>query len=272
MSRVVVIGDIGGHASQLRWVLQACGAAEAVPPGTVIVQVGDLIDRGPASAEVLDIVDRYVSTQPERWVQLVGNHEAQYLHYRNQFWPEQLGEAQAAILRRWWGTQRMHVAAAVRDAQGDEYLITHAGLTVGCWQELEEPMTATTASMHLNMRPQDLLWRGALPDVSHAPGPLWAESGRELHEPWMEFYSGGGFVPFGQIHGHSAIVSYGDHSWRASEKVRQRACADWRARQFRVRIGGRQFIGVDPKHGKAGAPQWQPLILEEAEVIAAAIA
>jgi hypothetical protein len=263
-ARVVVIGDIGGHASQLRWVLKACGATEAVPPGTIIIQVGDLIDRGPDSAEVLDIVDRYVSTQPDRWVQLLGNHEAQYLHYRRQFWHEQLGETQQAILRRWWHNEHMHVAAAVRDAQGDEYLITHAGLTLGCWQELDEPMTAATAAMLLNLRPDELLWRTS--------GPLWAESGMELHEPWMEFYSGGGFVPFGQIHGHSAIVGYGDHSWHASERVRQRACADWRARHFRVRIGGRQFVGIDPKHGKTGATQWQPLIFEEAEVIAAAIA
>jgi hypothetical protein len=271
-ARVVVIGDIGGHASQLRWVLEACGATEAVPPGTTIIQVGDLIDRGPASAEVLDIVDRYVSTQPDRWVQLVGNHEAQYLHYRSQFWQERLGETQQAILRRWWHNEQMRVAAAVRDAQGDEYLITHAGLTRGCWQDLEEPMTASTASMRLNQRPDELLWRGPFIDPQDAAGPLWAESGWELHEPWMEYCSGGGFVPFGQIHGHSAIVGYGDHSWRASEKVRQRACADWRARHFRVRIGGRQFIGIDPKHGKSGAAQWQPLIFEEAEVIAASIA
>ncbi|WP_203910658.1 metallophosphoesterase, partial [Rhizocola hellebori] len=127
MSRVVVIGDIGGHASQLHWVLRAYGATGTVPPGTVIVQVGDLIDRGPASAEVLELVDHFVNTQPAQWVQLVGNHEAQYLHPRSQFWPEQLGEAQAAILRRWWHNHQMHVAAAVRDAQGDEYLVTHAG-------------------------------------------------------------------------------------------------------------------------------------------------
>jgi hypothetical protein len=33
-----------------------------------------------------------------------------------------------------------------------------------------------------------------------------------------------------------------------------------------VRIGGRTFTGVDPKHGRTGAQRWQPLVLESAQV------
>lgn len=60
-------------------------------------------------------------------------------------------------------------------------------------------------------------------------------------------------VPFSQIHGHSTIVSYTDRTWRAPGRVRQRSTVDWDARQFRVRIGGRTFIGVGPRHGRAGS-------------------
>jgi hypothetical protein len=45
----------------------------------------------------------------------------------------------------------------------------------------------------------------------YLPG-LWAEAGWELHEPWLEYHARGGFVPFGQIHGHSAIVRYADQT------------------------------------------------------------
>jgi hypothetical protein len=45
---------------------------------------------------------------------------------------------------------------------------------------------------------------------------------------------------------------------------------DWDTRQVRMRIGGRVFIGVDPKHGEHGAATWQPLILDDAMVITAA--
>lgn len=47
-----------------------------------------------------------------------------------------------------------------------------------------------------------------------------------------------------------------------SGKVRQRASVDWQARHTRVRIGGRQFVGIDPKLGKTGAAQWSPPILD----------
>jgi hypothetical protein len=37
-----------------------------------------------------------------------------------------------------------------------------------------------------------------------------------------------------------------------------------------VRIGGRTFTGVDPKHGRGGAAQWRPLVLADAEVLVGA--
>ena len=35
-----------------------------------------------------------------------------------------------------------------------------------------------------------------------------------------------------------------------------------------TRIGTERFFAVDPKHGRAGAPQWSPLVLGDAELIA----
>jgi hypothetical protein len=61
-------------------------------------------------------------------------------------------------------------------------------------------------------------------------------------------------------------VAYTNQSFRCPERVRLRASVDWPARHVRVRVGGRQFIGIDPKHGRRGAPQWTPLVFEDAAV------
>jgi hypothetical protein len=271
MARLVLIGDVGGHPEQLRGALAGVGAdGELRLPGDVtVVQVGDLVDRGPDSAGALRLVRSIVELQPDRWIQLVGNHESQYLPGGRPFWPEPLAEPDARLLADWWARGVMRVAAAVRTADGADLLVTHAGLTVECWRQLGEPMTAAAAARSLNDRPE-LIWRGDGIGVDRSAGPLWAESGWELHEPWLEYHNRGGLVPFGQVHGHSSLVRYVDQTWRCPGRVRQRVRVDWSARRFEVRIGGRTFTGIDPKHGRHGAPAWQPLVLTGATLLAPA--
>lgn len=263
MSRLAVIGDVGGHPDQLRWALDWLGADDGrLPPDLVVVQVGDLVDRGPDSRGVLDVVARLLDEHPRQWIQLVGNHEAQYLPGGSPFWPEPLAEAEVARLRHWWTNGNLRVAEAVRTADGDELLVTHAGLTLAAWQQLGEPMSAAMTAELLNERPE-LIWHAGDHARDDRAGPLWAESGAALHEPWMGYH---GIVPFGQIHGHSALVRFADQRWRCTGRVRQRASVDWHARHVRVRVGGRLFIGVDPKHGRVGAANWQPLVLDNAAI------
>lgn len=269
MAKVAVIGDVGGHLDQLRWALVQIGARDEppfLPDDVTVVQVGDLVDRGPDSMGVLRLVQQVQQRQPGQWVQLVGNHEAQYLPGGTVFWTDPLASAGIDVLTSWWETGTMNVAAAVATAGGDEYLITHAGLTVGCWQDIGEPMTASSAAWQLNERPAGI-WRGGEMAVDRMAGPMWAEAGWELHEPWLEYHGAGGLVPFGQIHGHSAVVRYSDQTWQAPGRVRQRATVDWAARQVRVRVGGRVFVGVDPKHGRHGALSWRSLVLNDATVL-----
>jgi hypothetical protein len=259
MGRLAVIGDVGGHAEQLRWALDWLGATDGrLPPDLVVVQVGDLVDRGPDSLGVLDIVARLLAEQPRQWIQLAGNHEAQYLPGGTPFWRDRLADTGIVRLRDWWANDHLRVAAAIRTSAGDEFLLTHAGLTVPSWRELTEPMSAVTAADLLNQRP-NLIWRTGAHGRDDEAGPLWAESGAALHEPWMGY---DGIVPFGQIHGHSTVVHFAHQRWRCTGRVRQRSSVDWDARHVRVRAGGRAFIGVDPGHGKNGAAHWQPLVLE----------
>lgn len=261
MGRLAIIGDVGGHPDQLSQALRSLGAVDGLlPPDLVVIQVGDLVDRGPDSLGVLDIVARLLDEQPEQWIQLTGNHEAQYLHEDTVFWREPLAAEGVARLRGWWADGRLRVAAAVRTADGDELLVTHAGLTLASWRRLGEPWSAAEAADSLNERPP-LIWQDGEHGRDEQAGPLWAESGAALHEPWMGYP---GVVPFGQVHGHSSIVSFADQRWRCTGRIRNRASVDWQARHVRVRVGGRLLIGVDPRHGRTGAAGWRPLVLDGA--------
>ncbi|MGC5033839.1 metallophosphoesterase [Micromonospora sp. DT229] len=250
MTKIVIIGDVGGCADQLS---QAVASAQ-VDPDTVVIQVGDLIDRGPDSSGVLAIVRQQLE-DPQRWIQLIGNHESQYLG-AELFWPQRLPDEDAALLKSWWLRDRLRVAVAVRTAEGEELLITHAGLTVDAWRRLGAPVTAATTADLLNTWPEDIL--------RHERGPLWAEAGPDLYDSWLHAADP---PPFGQVHGHSTIVDFRRRTWRCGERVRQRAVVDWEARHTYTRISRIRFIGVDPQHGRDGAPQWSPLVFDDATVL-----
>jgi hypothetical protein len=252
MTTIVIIGDVGGCVEQLA----KAAAAVTEDPDTVVVQVGDLVDRGPDSSGVLALVRQQLEAPTRRWIQLIGNHESQYLG-GDAFWPEQLGQHDAALLRTWWMKEWMRVAAALRTADGQEFLVTHAGLTVQSWRELGEPVTAATAADLLNTRPEELLW--------HDRGPLWAEAGPDVYQSWLHAKEP---TPFGQIHGHSTIVNYQHRTWLCGERVRQRSTVDWTARHTVTQVGTSRFIGIDPKHGREGAPCWSPLVMHDATLLA----
>ena len=73
--RVYAIGDVHGCLAELDRVLDAIEADEATraPARTTMIFVGDLVDRGPASAQVVERVRTLAQTRPVRC--LLGNHE-----------------------------------------------------------------------------------------------------------------------------------------------------------------------------------------------------
>jgi hypothetical protein len=248
MPRIVLIGDVGGFPEEL--------ARAAGDPGATVIQVGDLVDRGPDSSGALAFVKERLDREPRGWIQLVGNHEWQYLDGQP-FWPERLDDADAKLLQQWWLTERIRVAAAVRTADGEEFLVTHAGLTLPAWKAIGEPVTAATAADLLNTRPERVL--------RSYKGPFWASAGNELYESWLDFAT---TMPFSQIHGHDAVVDYRRKEWRCVERVRQRSTVDWAARHTFTQVSGGRFIGIDPKHGRTGAPEWAPLVFPDATLLA----
>lgn len=85
-SRIVAVGDVHGGLAEFKEILVEAGVVEAtgawVGGETVLVQVGDLIDRGPSMRGTLDFVmelEQAASKSGGRVVALLGNHEVMNL-------------------------------------------------------------------------------------------------------------------------------------------------------------------------------------------------
>ena len=260
---MAVVGDVAGHADELREELVRLGADPAtgrLPAGLTVVQVGDLVHRGPDSPGVVALVDDYLTRQPGQWVQLAGNHEAQYLREPAFSWPERLDEASAETLRRWWASGQMRPATAVRTAEGEDVLITHAGLTAGYWvQVLDRVPDAGTAARGLNSlvgTHEDVLFAagemlgGGKP--SPLAGPMWAAAGTELVPGWLELP-----LPFSQVHGHTSLTDWSSGRLRVRRELARRTVLDHEAKHETTVLDGGRIVGVDPGHGTLPRRPWR---------------
>lgn len=80
---VFAVGDIHGRADLLRALTPAIWKARGEKDGkhTTVVFLGDYIDRGPSSDEVLDILIGLENSKAVDWVFLRGNHEQALLDF-----------------------------------------------------------------------------------------------------------------------------------------------------------------------------------------------
>lgn len=275
--RVAVIGDVGGQRPALTEQLVALGADPdtfLLPPDLTVVQVGDLMHRGPDSPGVIDLVDRLMTEQPDQWVQLVGNHEALYLGLPQFHWPERLPGTSQEVVNRWWGTARLRIAAAVEvDGEDAQWLVTHAGLTQGFWRHfLGMPDGGVDAARSLNRLVGSLhekwLFRPGVmvtESIDLSAGPMWASAPDELIPSWREAALE---MPFQQVHGHSSLIDWSTGRHRGLPDRVGPFTEDDRLRHTTSLIGDRRIVGIDPGHGRRPAPVWGPLVLSAARVVA----
>jgi hypothetical protein len=263
--RIAVIGDIGGHLDQLCAELARLGVdlASGLPKDLVVIQVGDLVHRGPASDEVISLVDQLMLANPGRWIQLVGNHESVYLGHPAFIWPDRLRARSVRTLRRWWKEGRAVAAAAVETAD-DSYLVTHAGVTAAFWaDQIGAPVSVRDAANRINelaaandhtlFRPGYLVTGRVNPHV----GPLWADTARELVPSWLDRQ-----MPFNQIHGHTTMVDWRQRGLPPESSMSAVVSVDAVAKHETVWIEGRRLIGVDPGHREKPVTPWRAIILD----------
>lgn len=266
-TRVALIGDVGGHLDTFASALRQLGVDTDqghVPADLLVVQVGDLVHRGPDSTGCVHLADRLLNCNEGRYVQLLGNHEAFYLGGPRFVVRDDLSTDADHTVQRWWLDQRARLGLALDTVEHGEVLVTHAGLTSVLWDRLGSPSAAESADL-LNQ------WVGTRPELAFAPGrrlsghigapgPVWADPTGEVYPSWI----GDTRSPFGQVHGHLAAWDWEADRWQLDtppEVRRLAADIDPSARHTTVHIGGRPFIGIDPDHGSKPARDWQPLLL-----------
>src|SRR6476469_3134406 len=122
--RAYVVGDIHGRLDLLEDVLAKIHAELQHRPAekTLLVFVGDLIDRGPASAHVLERLRTY-RREGIRPVFLLGNHEEVLLRILQ-------GDSQLITKWRWFGGSEC-LQSYVDSCRFGDYLFVHAGIRPG---------------------------------------------------------------------------------------------------------------------------------------------
>lgn len=85
MGRTIAIGDIHGDISHLDRLL---GRLPKLEREDTLVFLGDYVDRGPSSAEVVARVREIQGTSPAKVVALRGNHEDAWIQVAEKGWPE----------------------------------------------------------------------------------------------------------------------------------------------------------------------------------------
>jgi hypothetical protein len=270
MGRLVLIGDIGGHMDELADVLIAYAGADPhtldIFDDTTVVQVGDLVHRGPDDLGVLRTVSRQIKRG--RWVQLVGNHDLLELDFEQVFmWPSS-GEDVAQEMQFLYDCGCLHAAASLSTVEGD-VLVTHGGLTAGFYNMLKCPPSAEEAARRIDALLQDgsapamaqlqtagaMLGRGG---ANILAGPIWAEAGSETRASWLNRPA----PPFHQVHGHSSPFNWSRGEWSCRTAVRDASVLDYDNRHVLTTIDGQKIWGIDAGLGKYAGVKWGPLVLE----------
>jgi hypothetical protein len=270
--RIAVVGDLSGHLAPFAGALAGLGVdvnAARLPNDLAVVQVGDLVHKGPDSDTLVSLADRLLDTNQGRYVQLLGNHEAQYLGGPRFYDQTPLAPVAIATLRRWRANGALKVATALRTATGESYLITHAGLTHLNFLHHVITEDAGQAAKMLNdlldRRPKVVYAGGVMLHGTRTgmAGPLWAEAGRELYPGWLRAAAAGQLLPFGQIHGHSPVLDFtGELAYPLPADIAALTTIDVDRRHVSFTIGGQRFLNVDPgyDHRPPGRSRLHPAI------------
>lgn len=146
MRDTLFVGDVQGCAAELRDLL---GAAGFDPVGHRLALCGDLINRGPDSAGVLDLVRRLDA------LTVIGNHEVALLEGKRTVTLDVVRRQLGSALGEWlaWLSSR---PLFVRQ---DGYILVHAGIAPGKRPE-ECTRSELTEIRTVDGQPWFDLWRG----------------------------------------------------------------------------------------------------------------
>jgi len=147
--RFFVVGDIHGSYEKLKAIL--ANLDWSPQSGDQLIFLGDYIDRGPQSYEVVDTVAELADRHPEV-IALKGNHESMFLDFiTGQCDPQLFANGLAATIRDYCRPENELSAAHLHfyrnlplSHETEDYIFVHAGLVPGI------PLARQS--------PHDLLW------------------------------------------------------------------------------------------------------------------
>jgi serine/threonine protein phosphatase 1 len=199
---VFAIGDIHGRADLLRALVPAIWKDRGEKSGkhTTIVFLGDYIDRGPASDEVLQILIDLQENKSVDWVFLRGNHEQALLDF--------IEDPEAGAAWGEWGGRETMASYGVNGPHGADARL---------WRMARDSMEAGMPRAHMAFL-RAMPTRHEIGDYFFAHGgarpgvPLDRQSERDLltiRQPFLQ--SAKGFEKV-VVHGHSiAAEVHSDH-------------------------------------------------------------
>lgn len=274
---VVVFGDTGGHYKQLYRALEALGfdgVSGKLPENLTVIHLGDLVHRGPDSDLLAPLVDDIMRENPGQWVQLLGNHELHHVPGAPKFWRCECSAATVELINSWHenglGVYAHGIDGEVVIAASETETYTasglffaHGGLSRGFWQELGEPWSPEATAALVNSLPVKVASRPGVmlgvPSTTRGlpPGPVWSLASEEVWETWRKL-----FVPFSQLHGHSAAFHWPSSRWFSSvSDTFSRATELFPEKRLSVTPMGEEFLfGADPAFGKTTSLTEQPHI------------
>lgn len=213
-----IFGDVGGHFGPFKRGLKSVGVDIVncvIPKNLTVVQVGDLVHKGPNSAMVVNLVDTMMRNNPGRWIQLAGNHELPYLSIHDAFFYRDRVDSQTAeTLLKWKLEGLLLPSYAFESVSGEQYLVTHSGLTrmnyleYGNGDALQTSLSINSQTWFtLNKRGNMFYGRGPV----YKAGIFWAEGVGEVYPTWHKAPEP---MPFHQIHGHSSAFLWNRDMFR----------------------------------------------------------
>ena len=277
MSTIALFGDIGGHFKPFKDALCRLGIefddeSDALaptwwPPDLIVIQVGDLVHRGPHSDLCVMLAGTLLHQLPDRYIQLAGNHEGHHLGGPQFGHPNdpsyELEPHTESTLKALWWERKIKMAQAIEAEDLGDVLVTHAGLVPELWKKLGSKSARSTALSLNSMGSQaafrpGLMLGGDRPGQRPIPGVAWAWCSMELYPMWR-----GREAPFHQVHGHSTPYWWNAKQWSQGPPGMESYVTLDKARRFSTAdIGGKRFFCIDQSLGRDPWFDVEPLVLQ----------
>lgn len=203
--RQIVVGDVHGCHLELMHLMKACKFSVRTDD---LYFLGDLVDRGPAPAEVVQFVELYAEGC------VLGNHDASHLAYWEKGGDAQFRTTEHARTHKLLNKRHFDFLAQLPlTIELPGYLLVHAGIAPGVALGLQDPKILMHAQMLLR-DPDSGLYPKLLKSYWPNKAPEGAKFWAELYELECERQVAAGLpTPPVVVYGHTVFEQPAELKW-----------------------------------------------------------